>query len=97
MTKIMNPRPGTVVGPAQTNLPGEIVKGSVHCRYLQAAAMIVDEKARRRRIGHPSITTLGVSGQHIPGGIMDRNQTGFVELRPTDGEEALVKIYILPF
>lgn len=47
MTKIVNPRSGVVGWPAQTSLTGEVVKGSVHCRYLQAAAIIVDEKAKR--------------------------------------------------
>jgi hypothetical protein len=60
MTKIVNARSGVVGWPAQTSLAGEIVKGSVHCRYLQAAAIIVDEKAKRCRLGHPSVTALGI-------------------------------------
>jgi hypothetical protein len=45
MSKIVNPRSLVVGGSAQSNLPRKIIESSVYGRDVQAAAMIIQEKA----------------------------------------------------
>ena len=37
----------------------------------------------------------GVLGEDLPGGNMERNQTGLVELGLADGKQSLIKIHVL--
>src|SRR3954453_6064181 len=95
MTEVMETGSVTVSGTAQTDPPGYCVECSVNLCAVQAIAPTGDEQIWRHRSAGPvSLASADVSGEHLAGRGVNRNQAIPTELCVPNGQYPSVEVDI---